>query len=108
MAESSSLRRGAGSAFHVDGPFDSKAAWTVTDCLRRWNDEAATHSGTQTASTKVARNWLTHVHLDAGLRRQLNISTDSLCRNIVDLVVIVTVEAVVLFEMLKTSDIYYT
>jgi len=31
------------------------------DCLRRWNDEAATHSRTETAS-KVAYNWLRHVH----------------------------------------------
>jgi len=43
-----------------------KAAWTVTNCLRRWNDEAATHSRTQTASMKVACNWLTYVHQVTG------------------------------------------
>jgi len=39
---------------------------TETDCLRRWNDEVATHSGTQTASMKVACNWLVHVHQVTG------------------------------------------
>jgi len=41
-------------------------AWTVTDCLRRWNDEVATHSKTQTASMEVSRNWLTYVHQVTG------------------------------------------
>ena len=59
MAESSSLRSGAGSAFHVDGPATAKAAWTVTDCPRGWNNEVTTHSGMQAATTKVIRNWLT-------------------------------------------------
>ena len=57
MAMSSSLRSGAGSAFH-GRPSDSKAGW-ITDCLRWLNDEAATHSRTQSASMKVACNWLT-------------------------------------------------
>ena len=43
--------------------------WTAQrqqSCMDRWNDEVATHSRTQTASMKVACNWLTHVHQVTG------------------------------------------
>ena len=74
MAESSSLRSGAGSAFHVDGPATEKLHGP--NCLRRWNDEAATHNRTQTASMKVACNWLTHVHQVSASRKLLKIPLD--------------------------------